>query len=207
LGFGTGCLAYTVETNRSLKATPGLAGLIPLSSVDQAMRNLSPTLSSEKNGEMPAKLEQMVGKGRVVLYLNPADPKLVDASGKRYVEEMIPELQTQAERSGVHWWCRADDQYQVNLLYCGKNRISGRHLFTADFTQSIRNGMPVYYSDRSFQFTFDPSLVGDAEIIGFTDSFQRCEGGSATFSAKSHILTIRFRLPGKLTLVFGKNSA
>jgi hypothetical protein len=79
-------------------------------------------------------------------------------------------------------------------------------MFTADFTRYVRNGLPdaIFQTDRTFQFTFDPSLTGKAELIGITDSFERCEGGTAEFNPDAHTLIIHFTLPGKLTLTFGK---
>ena len=195
IAFGEGCLAYTVEADRSLKATPGMAGLIPTAWIKAAKRN-------------PAadRIEQEVGKGRVVLFLRPADPEIKDASGKRFVDDMMPVLRAEADRCGVRRWCNADDEYKANIVYCGKDLKSGRHLFTADLTRSAKNlaPAPVFYTDRSFDFTFDPSLRGDAELVAFTDSFESCEGGEAAFDSKAHILTVRFKLPGKLTLKFGK---
>jgi len=195
IGFGEGCLAYSVETDRSLKATPGMAGLIPPSRTEAAKRDGA------------AKIEQKVGKGRVVLFLKPADPELKDAAGKRFVDDMMPVLRAEADRCGVRRWCNADDEYKANLLYCGRDLRSGRHLFTADLIRSAKNmaPAPVFYTDRSFDFTFDPSLKGDAEMVAFTDSFTSCEGGKAEYNPAAHILIVRFKLPGKLTLKFGKS--
>jgi hypothetical protein len=194
VGFGEGCLAYTVEADRSLKATPGMAELISAARIDAAKR------------DGVAKIEQKVGKGRIVLFLKPADPELKDASGKRFVDDMMPVLRAEADRCRVRRWCNADDEYKANLLYCGKDLNSGRHLFTADLIRSAKNmaPAPVFYTDRSFDFTFDPSLTGEAELVAFTDSFESCQGGKAEFDPAAHILIVRFKLPGKLTLKFGK---
>jgi hypothetical protein len=151
-------------------------------------------------------MEQKVGKGRAVLYLKPADPDLREPSGKRFVDEAMPLLSAEADRAGVHFWCQADAEHAVNLVYCGKDLNSGRHMFTADFTRYVRNGLPdaIFQTDRTFQFTFDPSLTGSAELVGITDSFERCEGGTVEFNPDAHTLVIHFTLPGKLTLTFGK---
>jgi hypothetical protein len=172
-----------------------MAGLIPVSDVEKLQKD-------------PAalKVEQKVGKGRVVLYLKPAYPKITGLSGKPFIDEMMPVLTAERERAGVHRWCWADDDYKVNLLYCGRDLNTGWHLFTADFTRYVRNGLPdaIFYTDCSFDLHFDPSLTGDAELIGITDSFDRCEGGTADFNPEAHILIVRFKLPDKLTLTFGK---
>jgi hypothetical protein len=195
IGFGPGCLAYAVERDRSLRATPGMAGLVPASEVDAGHRAAG-----------ALKVEQKVGKGRAVLYLKPAGPAVIGPSGKPFVDEMMPVLSAEADRAGVHRWCQADDEHHVNLLYCGRDLKSGRHLFIADFTRYVRNGLSdaIFVTDGSFRFTFDPSLKGDAELIGITDSFERCDGGIADFSPDAHTLIVRFRLPATLTLTFGK---
>lgn len=198
IGFGRGCLAYTVENDRSVKATPGLAGLIPAAIIEDAER---------RPGAI--KVERLVGKGRVVLYLRPADPGLPGPSGKLFVQEMMPELEAEADRAGVRRWCETDAGRETNLLYCGRDVNSGRHLFTIDLTRYVRNDLPdaIFHTDRSIELTFDPSLAGEAELVGITDSFERCEGGSASFDANAHILVVRFALPSKLKLVFGKSES
>ena len=195
IGFGAGCLSYTVEADRSLKATPGMAGLIPVFKI-----------SAAKSDESAAKVEHKVGKGRVVLFLKPADPELKDAAGKRFVTEMMPVLRAEADRCGVRRWCSAGDGYDANLLYCGKDKHSGKHVFTIDLTQTARNNAPdaVFFSDRSFDLTFDPALKGDAELIGITNTFESCQGGEANYNASAHTLIVRFKLPGKLMLKFAK---
>lgn len=194
VGFGEGCLAYTVEADRSLKATPGMASLVPSARIEAAKRDGA------------AKVEQKVGKGRVVLFMKPADTKIKDASGKPFVDDMMPVLRAEADRCGVRRWCSADDEYRANVLYCGKDLNSDRHLFTVDLIQSARNNAPdaVFYTDRSFDFTFDPSLKGEAEMVGITNTFESCEGGKAEHNPSAHTLIVRFTLPGKLTLRFGK---
>ena len=93
-------------------------------------------------------------------------------------------------------------------MYAGRDRISCKHLFVADFTRSVRNEPPGaeadFWTDRSFELTFDPSLTGEAELVGLTNSFESCRGGRAEFGPASHILTVKFRLPGKLVVTFGK---
>lgn len=188
IGFGEGCLAYTVESDRSLKATPGMAGLIPVSKTEAAKQE--------------DKIEEKVGKGRVVLFLKPADLNLKDASGKRFVDEMMPVLRAEADRCKVQRWCNFD-----NVLYCGKDLKSGKHLFTINLIESEKNNIPdaTFYTDRTFDLSFDPSLKGEAEMVGITNSFESCEGGKAEFDRKAHTLIVHFRLPGKLTLKFGKS--
>ena len=189
VGFGEGCLAYTVEADRSLRATPGLAGLLP------------PAALTAMGTALAAHVEEKVGRGRVVLYRTPA------ADGP-FLRDAMPLLEAEADRAGVRRWCRADAEHAVNLMYAGRDRISGKHLFVADFTRSVRNDPPGaeadFWTDRSFDFTFDPALTGEAELVGLTNSFESCQGGSADFDAKSHILTIKFRLPGKVSVTFGK---
>jgi hypothetical protein len=189
VGFGEGCLAYTIEADRSLRATPGLAGLLPPGAIGAA------------GSDPAARFEAKVGHGRVVLYLRPAadGPFLTDA---------MPLLEREADRAGVRRWCRADPDHDVNLMYAGRDRISGRHLFVADLTRSVRNDPPDaegdFWTDRSFDLSFDPSLTGEAELVGLTNSFESCRGGTATFDPATHVLTVRFKLPGTLTLSFGK---
>lgn len=198
LGFGEGCLAYVVEGDRSLKQISPLAGLMPTAKVTAAKKR--------RGGN---RIDCQVGKGRVVLFLKPADPELRDASGKRFVDEMMPVLRAEADKCGVRRWCNADDGYKANLNYCGSDLKSGRHLFTADLTEYVRNGLrdAIFYTNRSFQFTFDPTLKGDAELVAITDSFESCRGGKATFDAQAHTLIVKFRLPGKLTLKFGNGTS
>lgn len=194
LAFGEGCLSYTVGPDRSLIPTPGLAVLIPGAQIVKA-----------KSAPQTDRIERKVGKGRVVLFLTPADTEIRNAAGGRFVDDMMPILRSEADRCGVRRWCNADDEYKANLLYCGKDLRSGRHLFTADLIRSAKNmaPTPVFYSDRSFEFVFDPSLTGEAELVAFTDSFDSCEGGKAEYDAPSNILIVRFKLPGKLILKFG----
>ncbi len=189
VGFGEGCLAYTIEDDRSLRATPGLAGL------------LSPEAIKAAGTDPAARVEAKVGRGRAILYLTPA------ADGP-FLQEAMRLLESEAERAGVRRWCRADPGHAVNLMYAGRDRISGRHLFVADLTRSVRNDPPDaeadFWTDRSFDLTFAPSLTGEAELVGLTNSFEACQGGTAEFDPATHVLTARFRLPGKLTLTFGK---
>ncbi|MHB1000680.1 MAG: carbohydrate binding domain-containing protein [Armatimonadota bacterium] len=200
VGFGPGCLAYTVETDRSLSHTPGMAGLLPAEQV----KALAQTVG---RSDVPAFVERKVGKGRAVMYIDPADVALKTRSGKSFVHEAMNALTNEAERAGVRFWCKADPDYDANLMYGGKDKLSGHHLFVADFTQYVRNGLrdAIFWSNRTFDFTFDPSLTGDAELVTITDSFENCQGGEAEYDPESHILTVRFRLPGKLSLTMGKN--
>jgi len=189
VGFGEGCLAYTIEADRSVHATPGLAGL------------LSPQSSKNVASGPAARVEARVGLGRAVLYRTPA------ADGP-FLHAAMGLLEAEAGRAGVRRWCRADPEHRANLMYAGRDSSSGRHLFVADFTRSVRNDPPDaevdFWTDRTFHFSFNPALSGEAELVGLTNSFESCQGGEAGLDPVSHILTVRFQLPGKLTLVFGK---
>jgi hypothetical protein len=147
-------------------------------------------------------VDQNLGQGRAVLYLTPADPDR-DAA---FARQAMSILSAEADRARVRRLCKADPDFQANLIYCGKEQKSGKHVFVADFTQHARNGLPdaIFWSDRTFTPTFDPSLTGEAELVGITDCFERCEGGTAEFNAEAHTLVVSFRLPGSLSLTFGK---
>jgi hypothetical protein len=114
-------------------------------------------------------------------------------------------LAAQAGKAGVRQWCRAGPGYDANLIYCGRDHVSQRHLFALDMTQKDRAApeWPLFWSGRSFDLTFDPSLTGDAELISFTDHFESCNGGEASYNARSRILSIRFHLPAKLSIKLG----
>jgi hypothetical protein len=154
--------------------------------------------------ELPDRSEAKVGKGCVVLYRTPT----VDGP---FLREAMALLESEADRAGVRRWCRTDAEDRINLLYAGRDADSGKHLFVVDLTRSVRNDPPEaevdFWTDRSFELTFDPSLTGEAELIGLTNSFRRCRGGRAEFDPASHILRVRFRLPGKLMLTFGDAQA
>jgi len=141
-----------------------------------------------------------VGRGRAVLYRTPT----VDGP---FLHEAMAILDAEADRAGVRRWCRADAQHSVNLMYAGRDKLSGRHLFICDFTRSVLREPPEaevdFWTDRGFEFTFDPTLEGDAELVGLTSSFPACQGGEASFDPATHILRIRFRLPGVVKLSFG----
>ncbi|MCC6727705.1 MAG: hypothetical protein IT208_00025 [Chthonomonadales bacterium] len=197
VGFGPGCLAYTVGADRRVTPTPGLAGLLGMGA--EAVR-------AAAAADPLRPLEARLGKGRVVLYPLPADTSLVTPSGGPWVRAAVPELRAAAARAGVRVWCRADDADDANLMYAGRDRETGRHLFVADLTRCVRNGLPdaIFWTDRAFTPTFNSSLSGDAELLTITDSFESCEGGEANYDPEAHTLSVRFRLPGKLTLRFGK---
>jgi len=188
VGFGEGCLAYTIEDDRSVCATPGMAGLLP------------PEALEGVGDEPTACARAAVGRGRAVLYRTPA------ADGP-FQQQAMTLLQAEADRAGVRRWCRADAAHDVSLMYAGKDSNSGRHLFVADLTRSVQREPPEaevnFWTDRTFDFTFDPSLSGDAELVTLTNSFESCRGGNAQYDADTHILTVRFGLPGTLTLTFG----
>ena len=89
----------------------------------------------------------------------------------------------------------------------------GRHLFVGHFLRTAREGEDRidYWTDASFDLQFDPSLRGEAELVGITDSFAQCEGGQADYDARSGVLSVRFHLgrsadhepSAGLRLVFG----
>jgi hypothetical protein len=189
VGFGEGCLAYTIEDDRSVRATPGLAGLLP------------PEILKGLGDEATACVQATVGRGRAVLYRTPA------ADGP-FQQQAMALLEAEADRAGVRRWCRADPEHAVNLMYAGKDTNSGRHLFVADLTRSVKKEPPEaeadFWTDRTFEFTFDPSLTGDAELVTLTNSFESCRGGSAQYDPETHVLTVQFELPGTLTLTFGR---
>lgn len=186
LGFGAGCLAYTVEADRSVVATPGLAGMVPAAAVAGL---------AEAGTKAPAAafVEATLGRGRAVLYRTPADPD----REKPFTVAALPLLAAAAQQAGVRRWCRADANDDANLIYCGRDRTSGRHLFVADVTRTVRNGLPdsVFWTGRTFTLSFDPELTGDAELVSITDGFEGCTGGSAEFDAAAHTLVVRFQLP------------
>jgi hypothetical protein len=200
IGFGTGCLAYTVEADRSVVATPGLAGMVP-ATARAASADAAPDTSAT------AVVEANLGKGRAVLYLTPADPD----KEKRFAVAALPLLAAAAERAGVRRWCRMDANDEANLVYCGKDRASGKHLFVADVTRSVRNGLPdaVFWTERTFTPSFAAELAGDAELVSITDAFENCVGGEAEFDAAAHTLVVRFHLPRPaaepLRITFGKS--
>ena len=199
VGFGQGCLAYTVEPDRSLKPTPGMAGLV----LPERVRELAETAPTHSG---PAFVEQQVGRGRAVLFLTPADPTQDVTHERPFTEEAMQLLAREARRAGVRTWCRGDADYRTNVMYAGRDRNSGKHLFVADFTRYVRNDLPdaIFEIDCTLRPTFDPSLEGEAELVGITDSFASCQGGEAQFDPAAHTLIVRFRLPGTLSLTFGE---
>ena len=115
-------------------------------------------------------------------------------------------LRLEAQQAGVKVWCRVCDDQEANIMYCGREKVSGKHIFTADFTRYVRMGLqgPIFWENRSFKLDFDPSLEGDAELVTVSDSFVSCNGGKAEYDEDTYVLVVRFRLPGKLMLSFGK---
>ena len=199
VGFGPGCLAYTVEADRSVRPTPGMAGLVTEDRVAELAEH-APTNST------PMFVEQQVGRGRAVVFLTPANPAQDVIDEKPFTEEAMQLLAMAAHQAGVRTWCRGDVDNRINLMYAGKDASSGKHLFVADFTRYVRNDLPdaIFWTDCTFSPTFDPSLKGEAELVGITDSFESCQGGEAEFDPAAHTLIVRFRLPGALSLTFGK---
>jgi len=199
-GFGLGCLAYTVEPDRSLRSTPGMAGLVP-AQPGAALQHTAPGQPS------PAFVAQEVGQGRAVLFIPPANPAEDATYGDTpFTEQATQLVEAEAQRAGVRFWCRGDADHRINLMYAGRDSASGKHLFVADFTRYVRNDLPdaIFWTDCTFTPTFDPSLEGEAELVGITDSFESCRGGEADFDAAAHTLVVRFRLPDELSLTFGK---
>jgi len=184
VGFGEGCLAWTVGAGRSLTATPGLAGLIPQAAM-------------AASGD---RIDVRVGRGRAVLYRQAA-------SDGPFQHQAMALLEAEMDRAGVPRRCRTDAGHDVNLMYAGKDKLSGRHLYVADFTRSVRSdppeAEPEFWRNRDFKFGFDDSLAGEAELVGLTNSFASCEGGKAEFDPESKILKVRFRLPGRLSVRCG----
>lgn len=177
IGFGSGCLAWTVEPDRSLRATPNLAGMARAGTT-----------------------ETPLGRGRVVWYPTAADP----ARNPEFCRQMMDDLEREAARAGVRRWCRTDPR--IHVMYAGRDATTRRLIFVGHFLRSARNGEERvdYWTDTAFDVTFDPSLRGEAELVGIATTFERCEGGEATHDPRSGVLSVRFTLPGRLRLVFGR---
>ncbi len=175
VAFGEGCLAWTVEPDRRLAATPDLAGLL-----------VDPPASP--------RVEQALGRGTVIFYRTPADP----GSHDWFCRSMVYELPVLARRAGVRSWCRIEPQ--GNVLYCGLDQRSGRHLFVADL---LTRTEPVTFADGLLQLSFDSRLRGEAELVAVTDRFTRCTGGAAEYDTEARVLTVRFTLPGRLAIEAG----
>lgn len=192
IGFGEGCLGYTVLSSRKVVSTPGLAGMINLKSIAQAkLKGLN-------------RVEQRVGKGRVVLYLNPADVELRLPDGQRFVQSVVPQLAAEAKRAGVRNWVWSDAGVSINPLYAGKDQATKRHIFTLDTIQKTRgSNVPLFLCDQTVKLQFDPALKGEAELITITDSFESVQGGKASYNPDSRILRVRFQLPGELNIEYG----
>ncbi len=192
IGFGEGCLAYTVLPSRKVVSTPGLAGM------------LKPELINEAKQKGAERVVQALGKGRVILYIKPADITLRLADGRRFVDAVMPELAEEAKQAGVHRWVWSDADAAINPMYAGKDAKSGRHIFTLDTIQKTRGANPpLFLSNTDVRVEFDPSLKGEAELINITDSFASVNGGDAHYDANSGILRVKFTLPGTLTIHYG----
>ncbi len=191
VGFGEGCLAYTLEADRSLRPTPGLAGLIP-----------AVALASAKAGTR--KVERKVGKGRVVLYLGSPDPR--NPAGLAFAGKAMGLLRGEADRAGVRRLVRTDAGADVNAMYAGRDVKSGRHMVVVDLARYVANGLQdaIFWTDRTINLTFDPSLHGPADLVVVTDAFESCTGGQGEYDPVAHTLIVHFTLPGKLSLKFGK---
>jgi len=88
-----GCLAYTIEEDNSVTATPGMAGMIS-SEILQAM-----------GADIRAKAEVNVGQGRVVLYRTPAS----DGQLQRIAMNL---LEVEMQRAGIRRWCQSHRNMQ-----------------------------------------------------------------------------------------------
>ena len=161
---------------------------------------ISPECLQTMGKELEAKVEVKIGKGRVVLYRTPASNGVMQHMAMNILDREM-------DRSGVKRWCRSNRNFAINLIYAGRDRLSGRHIFVVDFTRSVKNdpfdAEVDFWTNRTFTFTFDPSLSGSAELIGLTNSFESCKGGQAEFDLSSHVLKVKFNLPQKLNLTFG----
>lgn len=195
IGFGAGCLGYTVESDRSVRATPGMAGMIPRGAM-AAARGVA--------GSQPRRVEARVGRGRAILYLDSPDPQT--ASGLAFARKAMGLLQREADRAGVRRFCRCDAGADVNVQYAGRDARTRRHVVVLDVTRAVANGLPdaIFWTDRTIRLTFDPSLRGGADLVSVTDAFESCTGGRAEYDPVAHTLIVHFTLPGPLTLRFGK---
>ncbi len=182
VAFGRGCLEYVVEPNRSLRRMPYVAGMLRALDVERA-----------PGGSV---IERRWGKGTVVFDTRAVDP------ASAHAQACMEFLSDQSVRSGARVWCRARPGWDANLMYGGRDSMSGRHLFVLDLTRRARNGPdgPEFWKGRTFELSFDPSLAGDAEVIAVTDSFAGCRGAEATYDAPRRVLVLKFRLPARIVL-------
>ncbi|MBI5831221.1 MAG: beta-galactosidase [Armatimonadetes bacterium] len=173
VAFGPGALAYAVEADRHLAPTPGLGGLV-----------------GELTGE---RLDQTVGRGRVVWYRQAAHAE----ANRAFCLKVQPALAALARQAGVTPVCRVVAG-SANVLDCGVDRRSGRHLFAADLLASV--GPPVTFARGPVDLAFDPALRGPAELVAVTDRFVSCQRGQAKYDSATRVLTVRFDLPGPVRL-------
>jgi hypothetical protein len=115
-------------------------------------------------------------------------------------------IEKEADRAGVRRRVWSDAGADVNVMYAGRDRLSGRHIVVADLTRFAANGLPdaVFWTDRTIRLDFDPSLRGEADLVAVTDAFENCTGGRAEYAPAAHTLIVHFTLPGTLSLRFGK---
>ena len=45
--------------------------------------------------------------------------------------DLARRFESEAGRAGVRFWCRADAEHRINIMYAGRDAISGKHLFVA----------------------------------------------------------------------------
>lgn len=182
VGFGKGCLEYTVEPDRRITRCGTMAGMLDAGDLAQA--------ASDRFIERP------FGKGTVVWHPRPVDP------GSAFARECMKLLADQADRAGVRRWCRIEPGWDANLMYGGPDRVTGRHVFVLDLTRQARNGPEPqeFWKDRTFTLTFHPSLAGEAEIIAITDSFRGCSGAAAEWQPARRTLKLKLTLPARVVV-------
>ncbi|MCC7492202.1 MAG: beta-galactosidase [Fimbriimonadaceae bacterium] len=173
VAFGEGCLAVTVETDRQLQPTPRLAGMLTAPATGRTV--------------------QPLGAGQVIAYQQAAHP----TANAAFCQQVQQELTTLVDALGVAPAGRIAPA-TANLLDCGADRRSGRRLFCADFLATV--GPPVTFLRGEFRLTFDQRLHGPAELLAVTAAPPSCRGGSAAWDPTTRLLTVRWELPGALTL-------
>ncbi|MCL5271027.1 MAG: beta-galactosidase, partial [bacterium] len=194
VGFGSGCLAWTVEPDRTVRATPLLGGLLPADALADAVANAA---AKADPASTAGRVEAAVGRGRAILYATRADP----VGEAAFTRAMTPQLTEVARQAGARQWCAVAGNVDqaVNLIYCGKDQASGRHLFALDLMSRCLP-QPEFVTDRALELTFDPALAGEAELVSFSGGAVGCQGGAAVYDPETRLLTVRFALPGRLTL-------
>ncbi len=196
IGFGEGCLGYTVLPNRQLRPSPGFADTFTNQQLADARKQGLP------------RLEKQLGKGRVVLYLRAADVEERMPDGSKFVDWVMPQLANEAAKAGVKPKVTSDAGDTVNPLYAGQDRSTRRHIFTLDTIVKTRgSSVPVFVTNQRVRLLFDKSLRGEAELINITDSFESVQGGKAAFDADDRVLRIRFSVPTELVISYGDSAS